>query len=324
MLLLRLPLGLALTALPERPLLTPWYRLVGHGDQLTFEYGQSVVVLEGAAVRTLLPKLLPLLDGTRTLDELTMGLGAAVRPAIVGALETLAGHRLLSEGPGAPSDVRECAEAAAAEFDLPPDVAAARLARATVRVVGNGRVGAEAARLLRLGGIPGVRRGSWRGSGCDLAIVAPAPDELDRLPAFNRRALEQSSRWLLLRPYDGRFASVGPLVIPGQTCCYECLLLRRAMNCGYAELLQDVEATPLAVRADAARESMHAAAASHVALRWLIGRDLTLPGVLFTIETNPALRIDEHAVLRVPRCPACSSVEVAAPPLPWHAAAAAA
>jgi hypothetical protein len=58
-------------------------------------------------------------------------------------------------------------------------------------------------------------------------------------------------------------------------------------------------------------------------LRWLVGADRTAPGVLYAIETQPALRLGEHAVLRVPRCPACSVSGRAAPPLPWHAAAAA-
>jgi len=48
-----------------------------------------------------------------------------------------------------------------------------------------------------------------------------------------------------------------------------------------------------------------------------------VPGLLYTIETQPGLQVGEHLVLRVPRCPACSVAERAAPPLPWHAAAAA-
>src|SRR5262249_23918384 len=83
---------LHVTAIPERPLLAPWYRLAGDGARLLLEHGQSVVALEGAAVRTLLPHLLPLLDGTRTYDELAARLGVAARPALDHALETLASH----------------------------------------------------------------------------------------------------------------------------------------------------------------------------------------------------------------------------------------
>jgi hypothetical protein len=58
-----------------------------------------------------------------------------------------------------------------------------------------------------------------------------------------------------------------------------------------------------------------------VALRWLLGRDRTLAGTLYTLDLLPELRLAGHTVLRVPRCPACSTAEHAAPLLPWHAAA---
>src|ERR687886_1970204 len=118
--------------IPRRPLPAPWYRLVGDGDRLLLEHGQVVVVLEGAAVRTLLPALLPLLDGTRTVDDLAHRLGPAAREAIDHALETLAAHRLLADGPEAPPPLRETAHAVAAAFDVDPSVAAERLEQSTV------------------------------------------------------------------------------------------------------------------------------------------------------------------------------------------------
>jgi hypothetical protein len=110
------------TAVPPRPLLAPWYRLVGDGDRLLLEHGQSVVALEGAAVTSLLPHLLPLLDGTRAPDDLAARLGAPVRPAIDHALETLAAHDLLLDGPDAPLTERRSAHAVAAVFDLEPAI----------------------------------------------------------------------------------------------------------------------------------------------------------------------------------------------------------
>src|SRR5947208_317481 len=61
--------------LPTLPYLAPWYRLAEVEGGLALEYGQTVVRLDGAAVRLLLPALLPLLDGTRTVDEVVEGLG---------------------------------------------------------------------------------------------------------------------------------------------------------------------------------------------------------------------------------------------------------
>ena len=103
-----------MTAVPALPLLAPWYRVVGDGERLLLEYAQSVVVLEGAAVQSLLPALLPLLDGTRSVDDLAARLGPPARPAIEAAVELLAEHGVVVAGPDAPPDLRDAARAAAA------------------------------------------------------------------------------------------------------------------------------------------------------------------------------------------------------------------
>jgi bacteriocin biosynthesis cyclodehydratase domain-containing protein len=307
-----------------RPLLAPWFRVLGDGERLLLEYAQSVVVLEGGAVRKLLPALLPLLDGTRTVDDLAARLGPAVRPAIDAAVDLLRDRGVVVDGPDAPADLREAGRAAAGAYGLAPATAAERLRGATVGVVGSGRTRLELVRLLWDMGIRSLTALRWSSRRpVDLALVVPGGDELDRLPAWNRTAFAAGTPFLLLRPWDGRMAAVGPLVLPGQTCCYECLLLRRAANAPYGDDLAELEVAPLAASPDRALEAITAAVAAHLAVRWLVGRDRTVPGVLHTVETQPALRLGEHPVLRVPRCPACSVVERAAPPLPWHAAVAA-
>ena len=311
------------TTRPALPLLAPWYRVVGDGERLLLEYAQSLVVLEGEAVRALLPALLPLLDGAHGIDQLADRLGPAARPAIEAAIDLLSARGVVVDGPDAPPDLRDAARCAAASYRLAPAVAAERLRRAAVGFVGSGGMSVDVARLLAAAGLRNLRRVGWSGRGrVDLAVVAPAADEFDRLPAWNRAALDARSAYLILRPWDGRMAAVGPLVLPGQTCCYDCALLRRGANSGYATELGDVEAAPLAAAPDPAVAAIAAAVAAQLIVRWLIGDDRTVPGILYTIETQPALRLDEHAVLRVPRCPSCSVAERAAPPLPWHAAAA--
>jgi len=56
-------------------------------------------VLEGKAVEKLLPVLLPLLDGTRTTEEINAYLGEEIEPAVTQALTLLADRRLLTDGP---------------------------------------------------------------------------------------------------------------------------------------------------------------------------------------------------------------------------------
>jgi bacteriocin biosynthesis cyclodehydratase domain-containing protein len=125
---------------------------------------------------------------------------------------------------------------------------------------------------------------------------------------------------LPVRADDGRFAAAGPLVVPGESCCYECLLLRRSANLGFGTDLAEVEAAPLAAGTDAPVDALLVAVAAHLAVRWTVGRDATVPGVLYTIERLPALVLSAHPVLRVPRCGACSQAATLAPRLPWHAA----
>lgn len=307
--------------LPERPLLAPWYRLIEDGDRLLLEYGQSVVVLEGAAVRTLLPPLLPLLDGTRTVEEVVARLGVAATTAVEAALETFARHGLLVEGPAAPPWGRETADFFAAAYDLPPAVVADRVGSALIGVVGESRSGDEIARLLLAAGVGEVRRLSWHdGERADFAVVTPAAHELSLLGPWNHAAVAAGSVWLPVLPFDGRLAAVGPLLIPGESCCYECVLLRRSANLEYGGDLRAIEATPLRASADRPFEALVGALTAHLALRWVAGHDTTLPGVLYAVAPQPALSVTEHAVLRVPRCPVCSPVDRLAPPLPWHAA----
>jgi bacteriocin biosynthesis cyclodehydratase domain-containing protein len=313
--------GLALNQrAPIRPLLAPWYRLVEDGNRLLLEHGRSVVVLEGAAVRTFVPSLLPLLDGTRTADELEARLGAPARPAIDLVLELLAANRLLVEGPDATAGPA-AARAIAAAYELAPTTAATRLRTAQIGIVGSAAAGAEVARLLHAAGVGTVGQLDWDGGGVvDLAVVAPAPTEVGALGEWNELALGAGVRWLALRPHDGRVSTVGPLIVPGESCCYECLLRRLAGHVEYGRDLATIESVPITAGTDAGLESVAAGVAAHLALCWLGGRDSTLPGVLYAIESRPALSIRAHFVLRVPRCSACSTAERDAPRLPWHEA----
>src|SRR6266849_5924849 len=68
--------------LPTLPYLAPWYRITDVEGGLALEHGHSVVRLDGAATRRLLPALLPLLDGTRTVDQVVTCVGEPARPAV--------------------------------------------------------------------------------------------------------------------------------------------------------------------------------------------------------------------------------------------------
>jgi bacteriocin biosynthesis cyclodehydratase domain-containing protein len=302
-----------------RPLLAPWYRLVADGERLLLEHGRSVVCFEGAAVRSLLPSLLPLLDGRHTVDEVHAATGAAARPAIEQALELLEANGLLVEGPPA---VGGAANMLAAAWGVAPAAVEQRFREARVVVIGEAMAAGEIAELLLVTGVGAVERATWDDDSGrpDLTVVAPAPAETPELVPWNTRALAAGLRWLPVRPFDGLIVSVGPLVVPGESACFQCLLLRTAAHLEYGGDVARLEAVPIAAPSSSALETLTAGLVAHIAAGCLAGPDLPLPSVLYVLETRPSLALGSHTVLRVPRCPACSHVERIAPPLPWHAA----
>lgn len=304
----------------ERPLLKPWYRLSVDGGRSVLRYAGSVLEFEGAAAERLLPHLLPLLDGTRTVDEVVSALGEGVRPAIEHALSLLRAHDLLTDPVPAEAaeGARRCAELLAA-VDAAGRAAPAladRLGAVEAHVLGGAPAAESVGRLLQLGGAGSVAGLSWHDPppASGLVVVVPGSDELPLLAGWNRSALDADVPWLQVLPFDGRYAAVGPVFVPGQTACHACYAVRRDST--IAPLAEPagghhVGAAPL----DAALAGL----AAFVALRWLAG-DPVDAGTLVAVELAPDLRCTRHFVYRVPRCPACSPAATRPAPAPWSGA----
>ena len=114
-------------------------------------------------MRRLLPRLLPLLDGTRTVAEVVELVGAPVEQAVHKALALLAERGLLAAGPP-PDCGGELAATVgylAATGGLPPAIVAGRIADARVGLVGGGTAAVEVARVLRRAGVPRIERRGW-------------------------------------------------------------------------------------------------------------------------------------------------------------------
>lgn len=312
---------------PERPMLKPWYRLAWDGPRLLLDYAQSLVAFEGSAVTELLPRLLPLLDGAHTIEEIVGALGEPAAPAVHNALRLMGRHGVLSDGPAPCGDGRDEAIETARFLvattgrDWPVAQVAERVAAADVAVAGSGAIAEEVGRALRLAGVRHVTKleldPSVDGGLPDLAIAAPAGSELPALAKWNRHALATGLVWLQALPFDGRYAALGPLFVPGDTCCYECFRIRRASNSGYAAELDVLDDVPAFYPASAPFSRALASIVACSALRWLVGRDALLPGVLYTFEWRDGASLRGHHVYRVPRCPACSDAVDQAPPMPW-------
>ncbi len=320
--------------LPQRPYLKPWYRLAQTDGRLILEYGHSATVLEGKAVEKLFPVLLPLLDGTRTVDEINDYVGEAAAPAVANALATLSERGLLTDGPPLPRDtpkpVAETAQFLAAGSAGTQTVteSEAALSQAAISVVGAGSIAREIARLLRVAGATKLTFLDWEPADDDidslhLALVAPDPTELPRLEAWNRLALRHRLPWLQALPFDGRIAAVGPLYVPDDTCCYECYRRRRAANLPLQEAdYWTLEESPASYPAPPPLQQMIAGLAATLALRWLGERASGqiasyVPATMHAIEMGETVELSRHVVYRVPRCPACFD-ESGGTPSPWH------
>lgn len=314
-------------AMPARPCLKPWYRQAVAGDALALEYGHSTVVFEGRAVQQLLPALLPLLDGTRTTAQIVDKLGAVSEPAVTQALRLLAERRLLLDGAAIdeaePAGARHTVEFIAS-IGRQATLAEVQetLVAADVVVIGSGAAAPHVVALLRESGVRRVEQAGWSaepaGSGGPqrLVLVLPGADELAEVAGWNRSALESGTTWLQVLPYDGRFAAIGPLYVPRETCCYECYRTRRSAASGYAAEFDAIDNAVLQAPSPPALDAVIAGVAVMLATRWIAQHDHYLPGMFYACEQG-GTSLTQHRVYRVPRCLACSGLHDTAPPLPW-------
>jgi bacteriocin biosynthesis cyclodehydratase domain-containing protein len=305
------------------PYLAPWYRIAKTDRAIVLEHGQRIVTLEGKAVERLLPCLLPLLDGRRTVDEIVELLGRPARPAVEHALRLLDDHGVLEQGPPLPEDLPR-PQVGAAELLAslrpgvrPPAATADALAACSVAVAGEGGTAVELVRLLRTAGMV-VERAEDVAGGVDLTVCAPSPAERRRLSEWNAQALEARAPWLQLIGFDGRYAAIGPLFLPNDTCCYECFRLRRRANLEGGADLSVTDDVPGDYPASPALDAAVAGLAALLVSGWLVDHDHHTPGTLFALALLPTPSLDAHHVYRVPRCSACSGVAGRAAPLPWY------
>jgi bacteriocin biosynthesis cyclodehydratase domain-containing protein len=296
---------------------------------MLFEHGGTLVSMDGRAAARLLPALVPLLDGTRTVEEIVGEVGPAVEPAVRRALELFEGQGLLLDGdgvrPAGAAGAHEAAGLAAAVTagSTTPARTLERLSRARVEVAGSAPAAHELVRLLQDAGIGEVRHSGAAGDvgEVDLLVAVPERGETGSLRATNEQALADERPWLQVLPHDGRNAVVGPLFLPGRSACHECYRMRRAASSDYEDDFEAVERVPSRAASPTALAAVTAGVAALLAIRWLGTADPAIPGRAYALGTRTLLELTVHHVLRVPRCPACSGAEEALAS-PWYKEAA--
>lgn len=175
--------------LPARPELRPGIELVPlEGDRVLLRSFAGSLMLSGDFVASKLPEVLPLLDGTRTIEAVAETVGGGYRPELDHLLRALAEKGLLGEGDGrgadrGPGDRRhERAYWAVASRGAGDPMR--RLGSSVVLVIGLGGVGTSLVRALASAGVgtilgvdPGRVRESDETLGYDRADVGKSRAE---------------------------------------------------------------------------------------------------------------------------------------------------
>lgn len=323
-------------AVVVRPTLKPWLTWTTTEEQLIVSHGSSITVFEGEVATSLLPALFPMLDGSLVIDEIAEAIGSDLRPAIDRAMAELEERDLLlaEDDDVAGFDTTPTALAAAQMVagglaDGRPLDIVKRLAAAQVTIAGSGLIASEIVRWLRIFGVGQVHLAT--ASDIDLpanalVVAVSGPGDQSNLSRWNDEALRRQQTWMAVMAYDGRFASIGPVFVPGQTACFECFQIRRASNLAFRVEQRVVDktngsersgggvvggpiaATTAALAAEAVFSTLIAKAEDP---SMLTGRVLTLASSIS--GTTTAM----HRLYRVPRCPVCSPTKGLGHPQVW-------
>jgi ribosomal protein S12 methylthiotransferase accessory factor len=297
-----------------RPQLSPHVRAYVESTARAYILAENgTIALRGI----LYPRLLPLLDGTRTVSEIVSALGAEAGLVCL-ALDRLETRRLLCEGE---LSMPQGTAAFASALGVDPGRAAQRIAARSVCVRAIGHTGIRSVEeRLQACGLRTTRHEA------EAALVVVLSDHYFRpeLAELNRRALEAKRPWLLLG-LGGAAPWLGPLFVPGVTGCQACLNHRLRLNCSVeARLHEDADpARPLPSRPaslPAIEEAGLALAVAEVTKwvllapsewsRWPEGLTDRL-GLLghVVVLAGDSLTLQRHPLTRRPQCPACGRPE---------------
>jgi ribosomal protein S12 methylthiotransferase accessory factor len=128
------------------------------------------------------------------------------------------------------------------------------------------------------------------------------------LQTCNAEALRSGRPWLLVKPV-GRQVWIGPLFRPGKTGCLECLAQRLRASSPITTYLQERNGHTAAVVEDRACTpatwQVAAGLAANAVASWVVRGELPeLEGKVQTLDV-PTWRLQTHALIRLPFCPAC-------------------
>lgn len=269
---------------------------------------QGGVLLKGTAYT----QLAPYLDGQYDLATIIANLQAQFSPLeIFHLLDNL-------QKAGYVTPVDNCLPPPQAAFwqllNIEPSTTVKRLQEQTVAITAVGNVDITAfTTILQTQGIQ-ISESSqhW---------VVLTDDYLQEdLEGFNQAALRQQYSWLLVKPV-GVEIWIGPLFIPGQTACWQCLQSRLQGNRPLANYLRQhhqqtrLRVTSLSLLPSTLQTALNIAATETT--KWLVsGKNPSLENKIVTFNTLN-LEKQDHYLVRRPQCPHCGDSQQVANSQ-WH------
>ncbi|MER6951363.1 TOMM precursor leader peptide-binding protein [Nonomuraea sp. NPDC000554] len=250
-------------------------------------------------------QLAPLLAGKHGREEVVAALAAEYAPERVGrALDVLtsAGHLVETD---ASVDPRAAGYWETAGLD--GDLAVRAVSERPVEVLGVGDVRVDW--LMDAAAVTGLRIGD---ASAPLSVVVTDDYLRPELAELNRESIARDRAWLPVKPV-GTLIWVGPLFVPGQTGCWQCLASRLSGNRMVASYLgqRTGQAVPLITSVADLPVTVEIGARLAVleAARWLAGQPPT--GEVFTLDTL-TMTATRHRLTRRPQCPACGDPSIQA------------
>ena len=128
------------------------------------------------------------------------------------------------------------------------------------------------------------------------------------LKAFNQESLANKRPWLLVKPVGSQIW-IGPLFLPGQTGCWECLAHRLRANRPIESYLQERKGYKVPPLVPSGSSSLSMQTASNLVAMavsdWVVNGELPrLEGTLVSIDLFSFVT-ETHTVIRLPQCPSC-------------------
>jgi bacteriocin biosynthesis cyclodehydratase domain-containing protein len=316
------------------------------GDRIVLKRGRTEFVVSGRRAGSLVRRLLDEVGRVGVRRKVVAAFAPGERNEVANLLSALEARGFLAAAGREPASSVESAEDIFYwHFGARPDVVTARISNVHIAVLGVNSVSRQLCTALEASGVRNVsvldipalrdprlfdghhrlRAACWTG--------LPRPQRADRservlaasrcivatsetgapatLREWNEFCLARQCHFLPVVLQD-LIGYVGPLLVPGETACYECLCSRQNANLDDWPIRRAVEERVShgpGVAGSLAPMAMIVADIAALAIVAFYGEVLTTwsPGTL--VEVNSlGLRLDSRRVLRVPRCRACSSL----------------